>query len=388
MNGEQVSDALNLLPDELLEETEKVRSRRRQKKIRLQWMAAAACMVLVFYTGLHMISWNLFLENEKELPLLPVNCEWTGGDRGGGFAGVEAFDSSELVSGNPWGKEAEITTLPVYKNVFFDTYKKHAEAYGGDFNQMESVVRDVAYKLGLDGDNFEVEEKKGGYYLNAYLGGEEDGISIEVGHDLETTIEFDPAVTIPDQYHFAYHSSYEELEQVAKYLKKKYQALLGMEEPKENIDGGDYGYNLKQLYDLYFYEGKGDLEEQIINYNFNHVEFYGDKNKLQMIRISQPDLSQKVGDYPILTAKEATELLLNGECITTVPYKVAKKEYVKKVELEYWTELREEYFMPYYTFYVEVPQEEQENGMKTYGLYYVPAVEEKYISYQGEAHFN
>lgn len=35
--------------------------------------------------------------------------------------------------------------------------------------------------------------------------------------------------------------------------------------------------------------------------------------------------------------------------------------------------------MPYYRFYVELPEEESD-GMKTYGAYYVPAVEEKYIS--------
>ena len=36
--------------------------------------------------------------------------------------------------------------------------------------------------------------------------------------------------------------------------------------------------------------------------------------------------------------------------------------------------------MPYYKFYVELSDEERENGLKTYGAYYVPAVETEYIT--------
>lgn len=35
--------------------------------------------------------------------------------------------------------------------------------------------------------------------------------------------------------------------------------------------------------------------------------------------------------------------------------------------------------MPYYCFYVELPEEERD-GLKTYGAYYVPAVEKEYLT--------
>ena len=37
--------------------------------------------------------------------------------------------------------------------------------------------------------------------------------------------------------------------------------------------------------------------------------------------------------------------------------------------------------MPYYKFYVELPEDENRlgHGLKNYGIYYVPAVEGKYI---------
>ena len=52
---------------------------------------------------------------------------------------------------------------------------------------------------------------------------------------------------------------------------------------------------------------------------------------------------------------------------------------VKKVELVYKTGDYETYYMPYYRFYVELSEEEQENGLKTYGCYYVPAVNGRYL---------
>ena len=72
--------------------------------------------------------------------------------------------------------------------------------------------------------------------------------------------------------------------------------------------------------------------------------------------------------------------MLNGNFVTTVPYDFPGGEYVKKVELLYRVDSRYEYYIPYYRFFVELPEAEREGGMKTYGAYYVPAVEEKYIS--------
>lgn len=60
MKQEQLSDALNYLPDEMLEETEHVRSVTRQKRIWRKWMAAAACLVLVFCVSLLMIPQQFF----------------------------------------------------------------------------------------------------------------------------------------------------------------------------------------------------------------------------------------------------------------------------------------------------------------------------------------
>ena len=73
-------------------------------------------------------------------------------------------------------------------------------------------------------------------------------------------------------------------------------------------------------------------------------------------------------------------MLSKGNHLTTVPYEMPGLEYIRKVELVYRSETYDTYFMPYYCFYVELPEQEGENGLKTYGTYYVPAVKSDYIS--------
>jgi hypothetical protein len=87
-----------------------------------------------------------------------------------------------------------------------------------------------------------------------------------------------------------------------------------------------------------------------------------------------------VGDYPIISLAQAKKLLSKGKYITSVPDEMPDLKYVKKAELVYKTGELEEYYMPYYRFYVEMPNEENEYGLKTYGIYYVPAVDKAYIS--------
>lgn len=387
MKSEHISDALQMLPDEILQETQRVRSRKKRiNGIRRKWLAAVAVLVLVV-SG----SWlflQIFTENDaKELPVLTVSRECRGGDMGS-FECFMAYDISEQVNGNPWTKGADISALPVYRTPLdLEAYETKGEVYGGDLGRMESVLRDTAVRLGQDGDTVEIEKRKGLYYLDAYLTTEKDGISIEVGHDLTAHIEFEPPVSIQEEYHFDYNSSYEELQTVAEYLKEEYNVLIGMRYPQTNIDGGNYDYDKHQSYQLEFYDGSGDLVNQIINYNFNKVAFYSSENKLWLMRIFQPDLSQKVGEYPIISPNEAEEYLLRGDYVTSVPYEIPGREYVKKVELVYQTQVWEQYYMPYYKFYVELP-EEQEDGMKTYGIYYVNALDRQYLSYQDEARFN
>lgn len=414
MTQEEISAAMNMLPDDILEETLSIRDKKRQTgKNRWKWMAAAA--FLVFFVGavigniLHKnessverhTHHNVLYKNEDsgkaKLPMLVIAKE---DGLSMGFEGYMAYDATEIVNANPWSRDAGLTTLPVYENQL--SYDERYRIKGGDFDKMKELLLDVAERLGLDMDSIEITDdtpdaKTQAAIIEKYSQVEEtvpegcfeptkvivkdNGIEIEVDQVMTATISFEPAIALPEEYNFTHHASYEDKAYVAEYLKDAYGDLIHMNHPKVNICGGDYNIYLQQSYSIEFYEDSNDLTEQIINYNFNRTVFYSnDEGKLFLARVFRPDLSKKAGDYPVITLEKAEELLSGGNYITTVPYDMPGLEYAAKVELVYRTGKWEKYFMPYYRFYVELPEREKENGIKTYGAYYVPAIDEAYIS--------
>ncbi|HSP46967.1 MAG TPA: hypothetical protein VLN47_02695, partial [Clostridiaceae bacterium] len=98
------------------------------------------------------------------------------------------------------------------------------------------------------------------------------------------------------------------------------------------------------------------------------------------IHLPGPYLFEKVQDYPIIGAEEAEAALLRGDFLTTVPYKeTITAEDIASTRLVYHTSIFSEYFQPVYEFHVELENDRQENGLITYGLYYVPALRPEYV---------
>ena len=413
MKKEQISDALNLLNDTFIEETDILRNR--QKKVQegamfskifsmagryWKWAVVGVCMIAAVFAGRQMLVQKSADINqpvqEEKLPMLSIT---ENASDGMGFGGLLAYDISEITNNNPWSGERQPSALPVFKNQL--SYDKDFIVSGADFGKMRELLMEIAGRLGLDAASLEIkddapdeEEKQeiiekmegdvpDGYFNPTMLIAKADGMEITVDQTMQATVSFEPAVKLPDRYNFRNSASYEETVSVAKYLLGQYKGFLCMESPQINIFHGDYskydaGY--QQEYRLSFYDAGKNNIEGIINYNFGQAEFdCDDSGRLFQASIRQADLSQKMGDYPIIQTEEAKKLLLKGNYITTVPYKLPGEEFLAKTELVYRTGAREEYFMPYYCFYVELPEEEQD-GMKTYGAYYVPAVEGKYLS--------
>lgn len=415
MRKEHISDALNLLNDTFIEETGSLRSCCRmpqnntaRQKIHLiagkhwKWAAVAACLTLALLVGNQMLLQKTSDTNQtvqtENLPMLSIT-ENTSDDMG--FEGYLANDISELINNNPWSETSQPSALPVYKNPL--SYDGPFHVMGADFGKMREFLIDIAGRLGIDtnsltiADNEPDEEEKRivtekmegdvpeGYFNPTELIGRTNGIEITVDRTMRAVVSFEPAISLPKKYNFTDGASYEETVAVAEYLQERYQALIQMKNPQMNICGGDYssyetGFGFLQEYQIEFYDkGENDIDA-MINYNFNNIEFScDDDGKLYLASICQLDLSQKMGDYPVINTEKAKELLRKGNYITTVPYKIPGENFIAKTELVYRTGAREEYFMPYYCFYVELPEEERD-GLKTYGAYYVPAVDKEYLT--------
>jgi hypothetical protein len=146
-----------------------------------------------------------------------------------------------------------------------------------------------------------------------------------------------------------------------------YSELFDFENPKMTIS---------QKY-VEVFDKSGSITEQIINYNFNKAVFsYNSYDNIYTIKIYRTDLSQKVGNYPIISTDEAQNLLLNGNFISA-NLEMPTPENIVSVELIYRTEIQAKYYMPYYYFLVKLQNVPEETA---YGAYFVPAVDGKYIS--------
>lgn len=431
MRQELIVDALNLLEDDILEETAALRRHGRTVAVRWRRMVAgiAACFVLacsgwIFYRRANIeidhepfvteapsdiIGTEVLNGSEEMLPSewaedgLPLLSAMDFSAMGAGFGGEMAYDVSELISGNPWSEDDCISALPVFRNPIKIDAHNSFKVTGMDTAKMWEVLQDTIDRLGLDNASLEmigpplsIDPSEPVAIEEAVVSAKGDGIELEVNASLTVEIIFDPPATLPDSYNNYYYASYEEKAALGEYLQDAYSSLIGWDEPALVIAGGGYDIYANQSYGVEFFNGEGDLTEKILNFNFDRIVFYGDSygNQLNRIRIFQPDRSQKLGDYSIITAVKARELLLEGKYVTSVPYEVPGEEYVASVELVYSTGEMDEYFMPYYRFYVELPeernvnQEVQERGLLTYGIYYVPAVEEKYLDGKPLWHFN
>jgi len=396
MNTEHINDALNLLDDDMIDETNALRGNR--KRHGMGWpkcLAAAACLALAACAGVGLLHTGRDLPQADtvNLPKLPLSEEVIH-PNGMGYEGYMAYDVSELISGSPWREADNFQTLPVYRNpVVYDT--AGAPVANIDLDAMKARAVEVADRLGVKVEIQDtapgeeaiaaVQEKLGdipeGYFDPAEVTVRGDGVEITVQADLTAAIFFDPALELPGEYNFSFHAPYGDMKAVSEYLLGQYRALLDMDDPKMEPTGGDYSYSGEQMYQITAYDGAGDKTQRLLSYSFDCASFSCDnEGKLWIIRLGGADLSQKVGDYPIITPETAKKLLTDGRYITNVPHELPGAEYVKDVELLYLSGRREQYFMPYYRFLVELPQEARENGLHDYGAYYVPAVDEAYLT--------
>ncbi len=395
MKGTELLYKMELIDPAYVEAAE-VEARKKNTQWR-RWGAVAACLAVGIAAGAVLLPRGE-VGVSPTLPMLSVSF-----DVGMGYEGYMAYDISELVSANPWKEDMALTTLPVYQNpITFD--EKYHVASGVDYGKMEAVLTEVARRLGMDAASLTItddapDEKTAqvmlegmkhagmtdipdGYFAPTKLMAEGDGFSLSVDRFLTVTVAFDTPVPLPEDYTGTFGATYEETVAVAEYLRDEYNGLAAFDDPQIDVYGGDRNTNHIQSHYIALFEAGESPVEQITGYHFNRVEFVCKDEGLVYIRIRHPDLSNKLGDYPVITMAEAEALLVGGQYITTVPYEFPGAAYIKKAELVYRSGPDDACYMPYYRFYVALglPETAQAEGLLTYGAYYVPAVEGAYIS--------
>lgn len=311
---------------------------------------------------------------------------------GMGFEGYLYYDIAELDNGNPWSESMKLSVLPVYRNGSYDETKAGIPK-GLTETEMTELLEHTVSALGLHIGAVETDvsgsDKKGEKviadpnpsptWVRAVT--ENGTVMIQADGSIVYTLPAE-GLPLPEEYRFTYSDTTDaEAEKVLLYLTDSYSALLDFDEP-ETVSYGDYTYDGVYNRSYLVYDTAGADTEDILNYNFRSVSFApNDAGNLYLIRTGDHlRTAEKLGDYPIISVNAAVDRLQAGRYSTSVPMAFPGKEYIGKAELIYRTGRLEELLLPYYRFYVLLPGYERENGLKTYGVYYVPAIADEYIA--------
>ncbi len=340
-------------------------------------------------------------ENSEDEPLLDLPIIPFSFNHGGtGFEGYNVYDISELVNANPADVYNVPNKLPVYKNNIYYSYPDHI-TLGADYDAMVAILEEYAAKLDItdydiktDEPDEERKEKIIKYlspegkelasmeHFNLNLAWiETEDIKIEVDIHFRVSIYYKNGEELPEDLNFNFYSSYDELSDIAEYISEEYSLYFeDMESPTTNIYGGYFSFiSYKNEYDLGFFDNSGSDVDKILNYNFKSVRFSSNSDgKLWIIRPDREINAELLGDYPTISYEEAEKMLYEGKYMTTVTeFTVTEDSVVEKAELVYRSGGEEEYYLPYYKFYIDIGRDRE--GMKTYSAFYVPAIAPEYL---------
>lgn len=384
MNTKSFFDAMELLDEKYIDGA--LEYRKKGKRVFLK-LSAAACAALVCFSAVYYLG----IKHFEKLPMLQISE----GSEGSGFEGYMVRDISELADGNPWNEDTEISELPVFENPYY--YEEDYHLTKSEVRKAEKFAEEIADRLGMDNvtisnnapDENEMKNLEQKFadmgmdvpeeqFMPTEVTAENSDLTISVGKGFRATINFKTPVALPEGYG---DRDIETAQKTAAYLSEKYKDLLSFEKIEIDVFGGDRDIYGEQSYSIGVFDGSGGDEERIVSYGLYKAVFYLDDNgRLTSVGIRGENVYEEVGKYPIISLEEAKKLFSEGKYITTSPEKPAEEKNIEKAELVYRRSSADKYIMPYYRFYLEVPTEWTEERVKTYAAFYVPAIEESYIS--------
>ena len=307
-----------------------------------------------------------------------------------GYESLLCYDISEYRDGNPWRENMTLTTLPVYRNGSYDAsgagiplglgeeemqarLEAAAAAWGVELASTELLTDDGL----LTGDpivtGIEGQTADGGW-LTAYADG---------------TVRLLWIGDAPEEYRLSLDGCTDaQAEEALRAFAERYGGGMDFVQPRcVSYASYDFAGEASRSWGTCFvYDAAGDDVQTILNYSFRRLGVNPDGG----IRW-QDDLltAEKLGDYPVISLAEAAERLKSGWFQTSAPAEYLPQggmdeERIGMAELVYRTGPNEEVLLPYYRFYVLLPEAagdaDAAPGLKVYGACYVPAIEEEYLT--------
>lgn len=338
----------------------------------------------------------------KDLPKISYRDNSVSGQGGREFLGEkdgvvvqkEDLNYSELEQVSPW-KGAVLETMPVYMS--------HSTDLKGNLDKMYARARETAAALGIPEDSLEFTdnysemaetlehnikyakecgatdeeiEKEFGSITRSimsqvWVDAIGEGVRITVHTSFATYILFDDPIELPEEYNLTKTATDEEKTALVSYFADKYKGVLNYSKPTLGEFNPYEG--------IYIYDSDCDLTQQIVNYWINSTSFgehYKNIGELGKIRLYTDDNCEKLGDYPVLTPKQAEEILKSNKFDDEMRMPANAK--ILKTDMVYKNPAGCTAVMPYYEFYVETDDEPFEADIVC-TVYTIPAVPEEFI---------
>lgn len=377
MRGTELLDKMELVNAAFVQAADRPPAGKRRGRIR--WLAVAACFCFVAVAALALWRDSTPAQPAPALEKLRIPDLVSGGM---GFEGYLYYRAAELENGNPWHEGMALSSLPVYRNAAYDA-SGLGIAKGLDEAQMRALLDSAVSALGAAVRSVETVTAEGADTVTELRAATDRG---ELRAQADGTLVYllpDGGLALPDGYTFdAGSTTDDEARKAITYLAERYSALLRMGAPVP-VTGGDYNIygEYRRTYAVYD-AGETDAEG-IVNYNLCSASFVPTEDgRLGSIRIRNAlAAADTLGDYPIVSADEARQRLRAGNYQTSAPCALPEDADIAGVELVYRTGSHEQLLLPYYRFYVRLPDTDMEyaDGLQLYGAYYVPAIADAYL---------
>lgn len=323
-----------------------------------------------------------------DLPTFYLNIGMGSDGKGGGTTVI--LDDLQNWISSPWSEEMEFSTLPVYDNCKFD---RRAYPFGLNREEMEAWASDIVDALdteliSMEYRSYQMADKDvtGTITMvdlpSGYVVAETEAATITIdGRDAKIEIK---NILQEGEYWMKTDLTDSEARECFNRYIDYFADLLDFDVPIAVVEKS-YTTGVQKR-KFFVYDRTGDETENLLNHRYNRVEFVFsilDGSLSEVIIHNGLSTAEKLGDYPVISATEAKELLLAGSFFTEgtkSDYRIEEKD-IAGVELMYPTSIGYETIIPYYCFYMELDEEPNSlpDGLARYRACYVPAIDSRYI---------
>ncbi len=353
MKGEDLFNALGKIDDRFIEAAALKKVAFYRKSIFKGAVAAAACLCLI--AGGYSVA-SVIMARDGDLPKIGYTIVFDGM----GYEGTDELSMKNSQDINPWNENVVLETLPVYKNLCYNEGKLSQKYF--NVLDLKKQAEELADKLGMSYGNTQIS-----------LSQEKEVYSFSLETEKGTVRAFPKGsnITVRES----------DLPLIEKHMQSFYNKNSNSEAEtgvynEYSVDGELLTTKTRTYYK------SGNIAEDIISFNMQSHYLTESGNYLTGSSDNYLNGSEKLGDYPVINLEKARVKLLRGEYISSADENNVEggklaEDVIAKADLIYYTTGNQEYYLPYYRFFVEYSPDD--NAIQQYAYFYVCAVADEYL---------